>query len=188
MRVRRWTLIGVLSTAALLSACAGNGPYNSTADGADGKLMLKGHDPIAYFTLGKHALGSAGIKAEHEGATYRFMSDANKAMFLKEPARYAPQFGGFCTNGIAYGIPWGGDPDTWQIIDGKLYIFGGESSKNYFLMDEQANLARAHRLWADEINGHHALVQRYKRLVFRVAHYQTGKQLEDEWQKRQSRR
>ena len=60
MRVRRWTLIGVLSTAALLSACAGNGPYNSTADGADGKLMLKGHDPIAYFTLGKQALGSAG--------------------------------------------------------------------------------------------------------------------------------
>ena len=185
MSIRRWTLPAVLLIATLLSACAGNGPYNSTTEGADANLMLKGHDPVAYFTLGKHTPGSAAIRTEHEGAIYRFVSDANKAVFLKEPAKYVPQFGGFCANGIAYGIPWGGDPDNWKIIDGKLYIFGGESSRNYFLMDEKANLARAEHYWADEMKGQNALVQRYKRLVFRVPHYQTGKELETEWQKRQ---
>ncbi len=179
-----WRCFTVLLLTALLSACAGSGPHNSVADGADGILMLKGHDPVAYFTLGKHTLGRADIKADFDGATYRFMNDAHKAMFVKEPAKYAPQFGGFCSNGIVYGIPWGGDADTWKIIDGKLFIFGGESSQRYFLMNEKANLALAERYWAEEIKGHNAVVQRYKRLVMRVPHYKSGKELQDEWEKR----
>ena len=179
-----WRYFAVLLVVALLSACAGNGPHNSVADGADGVLMLKGHDPVAYFTMGKHTLGRADIKADFDGATYRFISNAHKAMFVKEPAKYAPQFGGFCSNGIVYGIPWGGDADTWKIIDGKLYIFGGESSQRYFLMNEKANLALAERYWAEEIKGHNAVIQRYKRLVMRVPHYKSGKELQDEWEKR----
>ena len=112
------------------------------------------------------------------------MSEANKAMFQKEPAKYIPQFGGYCANGIVYGIPWGGDADTWKMIDGKVYIFGGEGSRKYFLMDEKQNLALADRYWAEEIRGGNAFVQRYKRLVMRVSHYKTGKELEAEWQKR----
>ena len=177
-------VFALLMLATMLSACAGGGPHNTTSDGADGKLMLKGFDPVAYHTLGKHTPGRAEIKSEHDGVTYRFMSDEHKTMFLKEPAKYVPQYGGFCANGIAYGIPWGGDADTWKIIDGKLYIFGGESSRRYFLMDEKTNLAHAERYWADEVRGNNGLIQRYKRLVLRVPHYKTGKDLEAEWQKR----
>jgi len=170
----------------LITGCASNGPYNSIADGADSTLMLKGHDPVAYFTAGKHTLGNAGIKTEYEGATYRFASEDNKAAFIKEPARYAPQYGGFCSNGIVYGIPWGGDPDTWKIIDGKLYIFGGESSRKYFLMDEKRNIALADGYWKGEIKGSNGFVQRYKRLAIRVPHYKSGKALEEEWQRKQA--
>lgn len=182
----RWKLLAVLMMAAFLAGCAGTGPNNTTSEGADANLMLKGHDPVAYFTLGKHTLGKADVKTDHDGATYRFMSEENKAIFLKEPAKYVPQYGGFCSNGIAYGIPWGGDPDTWKIIGGKLYIYGGTSSKNYFLMDEKTNLALAERYWADEIKGHNASIQRYKRLALRVPHYKTGKELEAQWQKQQA--
>ena len=179
-------LLAGLLVAAFLSACAAGGPHNTSQEGADGRLMLKGHDPVAYFTLAKHTLGRADIKADHEGVTYRFMNDENKAMFLKEPARYVPQFGGFCANGIVYGIPWGGDADTWKLIDGKLYIFGGEGSKKYFLMDEKQNVALANRYWADEIKGSNGFIQRYKRLAMRVPHYKTGAELDAEWQKRQA--
>ena len=179
-----WHYVAVLSIALLLSACAGSGPHNSTSDGTDSILMLKGHDPVAYFTLGKLTPGRADIKADFDGATYRFMNDVHKTMFVKEPGKYVPQYGGFCSNGIAYGIPWGGDADTWKIIDGKLYIFGGESSRRYFLMLEKANLALADRYWADEIKGSNAVIQRYKRLVLRVPHYKSGKELEGEWEKR----
>lgn len=175
---------------AIISGCAAGGsggPYNLTSDGADARLMLKGHDPVAYFTVGKHTPGNPAIKADHDGVTYRFASEENKAAFLKEPIRYAPQFGGFCSNGIVYAIPWGGDPDTWSIIDGKLYIFGGAGSRKYFLMDEKRNLELAQRYWDEEVKGSNAFWQRYKRLVFRVPHYKSGKELEEEWQRRQAK-
>ena len=114
------------------------------------------------------------------------MSAEHKAMFVKDPAKFVPQYGGYCSNGIVYGIPWGGDADTWKMIDGKVYIFGGDSSRKYFLMDEKENLALADRYWKDEIKGSNAFVQRYKRLVLRVPHYKTGKELEESWQKRQA--
>ena len=171
--------------AAMLSACASNGPYNTTSDGADSNLMLKGYDPVAYFTVGKDTPGKVDIKTDHDGVTYRFANNENKALFLKDPVRYVPQYGGYCSNGIVYGIPWGGDPDTWTMIDGKLYIFGGATSKKYFLMDEKNNLALANRYWAEEIKGSNAVIQRYKRLAIRVPHYKTGPELEAEWQKKQ---
>jgi len=88
-----------------------------------------------------------------------------------------PQFGGYCANGIAYAIPWGGDADTWKIIDGKLYIFGGQGSKDAFALDEKKNLALAEAYWKDEVAGSHSFIQRSKRLIFRVPHYQSGEEL-----------
>lgn len=149
--------------------------------------MLEGHDAVAYFTQGTNVKGSAEHTVVHQGVTYWFASADNAEAFKKEPAKYVPQFGGYCTNGIAYGIPWGGDADTFKIIDGKLYIFGGKESRNYFSMDEKQNLERAHRLWSEEVAGSHALPQRYKRLIFRVPHYKTGAQLAEEWKAQQSK-
>ena len=93
------------------------------------------------------------------------------------PAKYLPQFGGYCANGIVYGIPWGGDADTWKIIDGKLYIFGGQASKDAFELDEANNLALAKQYWTDEIAGNNSFFQRVKRLVLRVPHYKSGEEL-----------
>ncbi len=160
------------------------GPFNTTSEGGDGKLMLRGHDPVAYFTQGRHVPGRPELRSQHDGVAYRFATAEHKAMFDREPARYAPQFGGFCSNGIAYGIPWGGDPDNWKIVDGRLYIFGGEASKRYFLMDEAKNLGLAHRYWTDEVDGSIGIVQRIWRLIWRVPHYRTGRQLEEEYQRR----
>ena len=65
-------LIFALVSAASLVSCTVVGPYNSSAEGSDKVLMLNGHDPVAYFTIGKHTLGKTGITAMHAGATFRF--------------------------------------------------------------------------------------------------------------------
>lgn len=177
---RHWATHAMLALS--LAGCGGGaGPFNLSANEKSNRLMLQGHDAVAYFTDGKHVKGVADHAAEHDGVTYWFANADNAATFKKAPAKYAPQFGGYCTNGIAYGIPWGGDADTFKIIDGKLYIFGGKESLNYFSMDEKQNLDRAHRLWSEEVAGRNAIVQRAKRLVFRVPHYKTGAQLAEEW-------
>jgi YHS domain-containing protein len=137
-------------------------------------VMLKGHDVVSYFTQSKHALGSAQITSQYEGVTFRFAHAEHKALFDKEPTKYIPQYGGYCANGIVYGIPWGGDADTWMIQNGKLYIFGGQGSKDGFEVDVPANMALAEKYWAEEVKGNNSFIQRTKRLMFKVPHYKSG--------------
>jgi YHS domain-containing protein len=179
----------LLLAAALLGGCSAMRaqnpssplkPVNAVADGNDERVMLKGHDVVAYFTLGRHALGSTQFSSQYEGVTFRFASAEHKALFEQNPTRYLPQFGGFCANGIAYAIPWGGDADTWRIDDGKLYIFGGQGSKDAYELDVAGNRKLAEQYWRDEVAGHNSFIQRSKRLVFRVPHYKTGAELASE--------
>lgn len=152
-------------------------PVNATPDADGNALMLKGFDVVSYFVDNKDAMGNAQFKTDYKGITFQFASAEHKALFDREPTKYLPQFGGYCANGIVYGIPWGGDGDTWKMIDGKLYIFGGQGSKNAFLLDEKNNLTLAQKYWNEEIDGSNSFIQRSKRMLLRVPHYKSGEEL-----------
>ena len=152
-------------------------PVNAVADNPEARLMLKGADVTAYFTENKFVQGDVQHRSSYEGVDFRFATAQAKALFDKEPTRYLPQYGGYCANGVVYGIPWGGDADTWKIVNGKLYIFGGQGSKEAFLLDEKQNLALADKYWQEEIQGGNSFWQRGKRMIFRVPHYKSGEEL-----------
>lgn len=152
-------------------------PVNAVEIPPEQRVMLKGADVVAYFTDGAYRPGSADHRSSYEGVSFWFASADHKSQFDQSPQRYLPQFGGYCANGIAYGIPWGGDADTWKLIGGKLYIFGGQGSKDAFELNEAANLALANRYWAEEVQGSNSFIQRAKRLVLRVPHYKSGEEL-----------
>jgi hypothetical protein len=152
-------------------------PVNAVPGDAGERLMLKGHDVVAYFTQGRHALGLPQHSSVHEGVTFRFASAEHKALFDAAPQKYLPQYGGYCANGIVYGIPWGGDADAWRIVDGKLYIFGGAGSRDAFLLDVPGNIALANKYWTEEVAGSNSFWQRSKRLMLRVPHYASGEEL-----------
>ena len=175
-----WSALGLSGCAALVAQNPASAltPVNAVADGVDDRVMLKGHDVVAYFTQGQHRLGQPQIKSVYEGVTFRFASAEHKAQFDAGPVRYLPQYGGYCANGLVYGIPWGGDGDTWLIVDGKLYINGGAGSKAAFLLDVPGHIRLADKYWADEVRGSNSFLQRAKRLVFRVPHYKSGPELE----------
>jgi YHS domain-containing protein len=154
-------------------------PVNAHVVDGTSAVMLKGHDVVSYFTDAKHALGSAQFASNYEGVNFYFASAEHKALFDKEPAKYIPQYGGYCADGIVYGIPWGGDADTWLMREGKLYIFGGQSSKDAFELDPAANYVLADKYWNEEIKGSNSFFQRTKRLMFKVPHYKSGKELAD---------
>jgi len=180
------TIPAAILTALVLAGCtamhsqnpsASFGPVNAVAEGEDARLLLRGADVVAYFTQGQHVQGSPQFKSQFEGVTFRFASAANKARFDAEPRRYLPQYGGYCANGIVYAIPWGGDPDRFKIVAGKLYIFGGPGSLAAWNLDEPRNLALADKYWKEEVAGSNSFTQRMRRLVFRVPHYKTGADL-----------
>ena len=156
---------------------AGFRPVNAVPISSDERVLLKGYDVVSYFVDGKDAIGNAANKSTYKDVTFYFASADHKALFDKAPQKYLPEFGGFCANGIVYGIPWGGDGDTWAMLDGKLYIFGGHGSKDAFLLDQETNLRLARKYWGDEVNGTNSFWQRSKRLVFRVPHYKSGDEL-----------
>jgi YHS domain-containing protein len=180
------TALGIVVISFVLSACSainaqnrgeGYKPVNATPDEQGNALMLKGYDVVSYFVDNKHEMGRAEFRSNYKGITFQFANAERKAMFDKEPAKYLPEFGGYCANGIVYGIPWGGDGDTWIMRDGKLYIFGGAGSRDAFLIDEKNNLALANKYWKEEIEGSNSFWQRSKRMINRVPHYKSGEEL-----------
>ena len=178
-------LCAAILAAMLLSGC---GSMHVTSDGDDSRLMLRGNDPVAYFTLGKATRGSPNIKADHQGVTYRFASEEHRKLFVAEPGRYAPQFGGFCSNGLVYAIPLGGG-ESFKIINDRLYMFGGSRSKLYFEMDEERNLKLAHHYWETEVKDANWRIQSWKRIWFnKVDHYRTNAQLAEEYEKKYGRK
>lgn len=185
---RRWragllaATLGVLLLSGCSSMTAQNPgsaltPVNAVPDAGDDRVMLKGADVVAYFTQGRYLQGDPQHRSRYQDVTFRFASAEHKAMFDAEPQKYLPQYGGYCANGIVYGIPWGGDADAWRVVDGKLYIFGGAGSRDAFALDVAANRALADRYWATEVQGSNSFWQRSKRLVFRVPHYKSGEEL-----------
>ncbi|MBT8120571.1 MAG: YHS domain-containing protein [Gammaproteobacteria bacterium] len=175
----------LISIVAMMSGCgamttqnpAGNlSPINGIANDSDDHLILFGADVVAYFTENRYVQGSADHRSEYQDVDFYFSSAGNKALFDADPTAYIPQYGGYCANGIVFGIPWGGNAEDFIVHQDKLYIFGGEISKQAFLLDLDNNLALSDRYWQEEVNGNNSFWQRTKRLIFRVPHYQNGEE------------
>src|SRR5215203_1157939 len=88
------------------------------------RVVLKGHDPVAYFTEHKPVKGDPKINYDWDGERYLFATAANRSKFAAKPEQYAPQFGGYCTGTMARGGRAEADPEAFIIADGKLYVFG----------------------------------------------------------------
>lgn len=175
--------------ALLAGGLAGCGSLNVVAEGGDSSLMLHGNDPVAYFAAGSAAPGRPDIKAVHHGATYRFASDENRRQFITSPDRYAPQFGGFSAQAMAYAVPVATDAATFKIIDGRLYLFENARARLYFEMDQERNLRLANRYWESEVRDAgswqlHALW----RQLWRVPEYKSDADLAAEYERRFGRK
>jgi YHS domain-containing protein len=83
---------------------------------------IDGFDPVSYFADGKPERGSPDITAEWNGAVWHFTTVDHRDAFLKDPTKYAPQYGGFCALGMAHGGGVPTDPEAWTIWKGKLYL------------------------------------------------------------------
>ena len=114
---------------------------------AGAPVALHGYDPVAYFTEAQPVRGSDALVHVHEGAAYRFSSQANLDAFKQDPDRYAPQYGGFCAYGVAVGKKFDGDPHLWKIEGGKLYLNLNREIYETFLEDVDGNIRKADHKW-----------------------------------------
>jgi hypothetical protein len=113
-----------------------------------GGLGAKGYDVVAYFTDGKATKGSPQFTHEHGGVTWRFASTEHRDLFKADPARYAPQYAGYCAYGVAVGGLYDVEPDTsWTVADGKLYLNKNPGVKQTWLKDIPGYVSKADAAW-----------------------------------------
>lgn len=137
----------ITSIAALLLLAASTFAGNLVNVSGASKAAVDGFDPVAFFTDSKPENGSPFITAEYEGATYYFATEENKKLFAANPAKYVPQFGGFCAFGVAEGKLFPVDISTWQVRGGKLYLNLNRDVMKTFNADLEGNLAKATQNW-----------------------------------------
>ncbi len=172
----RWLLLFFIGTG--LAACGT--PYATVKNSVGEPVMLLGHDPVSYFTKGQPERGKPELKVSLAERTYYFANDEQRRLFVADPARYEPQYGGFCSSGAAYAIKLGSDPTAWVVRDDRLFIFGDVLGKTAWEVDPAWNVKHADALWPDAApNGWRG--QSLKRYINKVDHYKTGVQIKAEY-------
>jgi len=110
-------------------------------------VAIQGYDPVAFFTQNKPVLGSPQFQSSYKGATYHFVSAEDKAAFDANPAKYEPQFGGFCAYGVSVGRLVPIKVEAFQIVNGRLLLQYDLDVKDKFNKDQTGNLQKADQNW-----------------------------------------
>lgn len=114
----------------------------STEAGAIG-----GYDPVAFFKESKPVLGAKELVFSWNGADWHFASQENLDAFKANPEQYAPQYGGWCAYGTAAGHKSPTVPETWAIIDNKLYFNYNTSVQKLFNKNQKGLIDQANKKW-----------------------------------------
>ena len=112
-----------------------------------GGYALEGYDAVAYFTEGGAVRGSSSYKARWGGVEWLFSSAKNRETFLGSPARYAPQFGGYCAYGVSQGYTVRGDPEQWNVYRGKLYVNYSAGVRRQWEARKESYIRQARGRW-----------------------------------------
>ena len=112
-------------------------------------VILKGYDPVAYFTQSRAVKGNPMYSSKYAGAIYYFASGEDKAEFDRTPAKYAPQYGGFCADSASKRKRKLSDidPDRFLIYKGKLYVCSSAPALKEFSAKPDLNIQAADKYW-----------------------------------------
>jgi YHS domain-containing protein len=120
------------------------------------QVALQGYDPVSYFKGTAPVKGDKNRSVTHQGAIYYFATDANKMAFQQQPSAYEPQYGGWCAYAMGVdGTKYAVNPETYKIIDNKLYLFYNANFHNTLKSwnkDEAALKAKADQYWQELIS------------------------------------
>ena len=140
-----------LAAVSLAVALLTTGPAHaggSVNTGYFGGVAIMGYDPVAYFTEGRPMKGSEELAYEWLGTPWYFATKEHRELFINDPVRYAPQYGGHCVGEVsANGITINIDPEAWSIVDGKLYLNYSRSVRETWKKDIPGYIRKADANW-----------------------------------------
>jgi YHS domain-containing protein len=111
------------------------------------RVAIKGYDTVAYFTQGKPVMGTPQFAYDWDDARYYFANTKHRELFMGNPERYAPRFGGYCTGSMSRGKKTAGNPELWVIVDERLYLVNGLTSAERLRNDPAPVISAAQKHW-----------------------------------------
>jgi YHS domain-containing protein len=114
----------------------------STKEGA-----IDGYDAVAFFKEHKPVKGLKEFSYQWNDAVWYFASLENVKEFKNDPEKYAPQYGGYCAYGTADGHKAPTQPDTWTIVENKLYFNYNQQVKKLWNAKQKEFIEKADRNW-----------------------------------------
>lgn len=146
MRVMVTTTLSLLLGALLFAprAALALDPVNKTFLSGE---AIHGYDPVAYFTQGRPVEGKDEFKYQWQGAAWLFASKQDLDAFAANPAKYAPQFGGYCAWAVSQNDTADIDPNAWKIVNGKLYLNYDKDIQKKWELNQAANIAAGEKNW-----------------------------------------
>ncbi len=110
-------------------------------------VALGRFDAVAYFE-GKPTQGMPKFAATYQGLPYLFASAEHRDRFITDPAKYVPEFGGFCAIAAAYDDKATIDPKAYVVFGDRLYVTHNMNALTAFRKDLPGNIAQATANWA----------------------------------------
>jgi hypothetical protein len=126
------------------AAPAAEPPVYTDSDG----VAIHGYDPVAYFDQGEPVPGLERWSATWRGVIWRFASRDHRDLFLGDPERYAPEYGGYCAYAMSLGQKARTDPHAWDVVDGRLFLNKSPRIRRSWLKDRDDRIRRADQHWA----------------------------------------
>lgn len=108
---------------------------------------IKGYDTVAYFTQGAAVEGDDEFSTEYLGATWLFSSQENLDLFVEDPEKYAPQYGGYCAYAVSQNKTASIKPELFTIEDGKLYLNYNRKINDQWLENKKQYITDADKNW-----------------------------------------
>ena len=112
-------------------------------------VAMEGYDPVGYFTEGKPMKGDKNFFAEYQGAMFLFASAENRDLFIEQPERFAPAYGGYCTQTVASGALTPASPLNWTIHGDRLFLTRSPEANKAFQAARKEAITAGDRYWAD---------------------------------------
>lgn len=112
----------------------------------DGKA-IRGYDPVAFFKESKPVRGVDSLSYVYKEVQWLFSSAENLAAFKADPDKYTPQYGGYCAYGTADGHKAPTQPETWTIVNDKLYFNYNLKVKQSWDKNRAALIEKADEQW-----------------------------------------
>ncbi len=143
------------SASALLRLCVVTSmlmllPLSLSADepvfATDG-VALSGYDVVAYFTQGKAVRGDPVVSHRWQGVDWFFSSAEHRTLFMADPDRYVPRYGGFCGLGAAHGGLVPSSPTAWSIHKGELVLNMNQDVVETWRYNPDTHIERADNNW-----------------------------------------